>query len=279
MPESRYEKHIVSDPARPYIYHPRRQSLYFLPHWHENIEILCFHSSSRVVCDRTSYATAPGDLAIFPSNALHSIPTEAAADYECLIIDSGFLAENNIDAASLTFDCVITDDRARELFSLAACEINRNSEFQAAGVKASILSLAVYLCRKCSHKRLNAPGQHGEGSASDAVRRAIGYINSNLSRSMTIDEIAASVSVSKYYFCREFRNETGYTVISYINDLRCREAERQLRGTSATIGEIARSVGYENLSYFTRTFRSITGKTPSEVRSSTQSERQVSAFC
>ena len=278
MPEIRYEKHIVPDPARPFIYHPRRQSLYFLPHWHENIEILCFHSKSRVVCDRTAYETSPGDLAIFPSNSLHSIPTEAAADYECLIIDSGFLAENNIDAASLTFDCVVTDERARELFESAAAEINSKGSFAAAGAKASILMLAVYLCRGWSHSRASASSR-GEGSASDAIRRAIGYISSNLSRPMTVDEIAASVSVSKYYFCREFRNETGYTVVRYINDLRCREAERQLRGTSATVGEIARSVGYENLSYFTRTFRSITGKTPSEARSSAQSERSRSSFC
>lgn len=275
MPDIRYEKHIVPDPARPYIYHPRKQFHYFLPHWHENIEILCFHTRSRVVCDRTAYDTSPGDLAIFPSNALHSIPTEAAAEYECLIIDSGFLAENNIDAASLTFDCVVSDKRARELFAAAALEINSKKSFAAAAAKASILALAVHLCRGWSHPA--APGSRYDGSASDAIRRAIGYINSNLSRPMTVDEIAASVSVSKYYFCREFRNETGYTVVRYINDLRCREAERQLRGTSATVGEIARAVGYENLSYFTRTFRSITGKTPSEIRGLTQNEARDTA--
>ena len=278
MSEIYYEKHIVLDPARPVIYHPRRHANYFPPHWHENIEILCFHSNGHVVCDRTAYDAAPGDLAIFPSNSLHSIPTEAAADYECLIIDSGFLAENNIDAAALTFDCVVTDERARELFESAAGEINSQQSFAAAGVKASILALAVYLCRGWSHSRASA-NSRGEGSASDAIRRAIGYISSNLSRPMTVDEIAASVSVSKYYFCREFRNETGYTVVRYINDLRCREAERQLRGTTATVGEIARSVGYENLSYFTRTFRAITGKTPSEARSSAQCEKPKSSFC
>lgn len=279
MPGTRYEKHIVPDPSHPYIYHPRRQSIYFLPHWHENIEILRFHSSSRVVCDRTAYDTAPGDLAIFPSNSLHSIPAESAADYECLIIDSSFLAENNIDAAGLSFDCVVSDKKAAELFGCAAEEINSKKAFAAAGIKASLLALIVCLCRRWSHSRTNAAETRSEGGASDAVRRAIGYISSNLSHPMTVDEIAASVSVSKYYFCREFRNETGYTVVRYINDLRCREAERMLRGTLATVGEIARSVGYENLSYFTRTFRAITGKTPSEARAAAQSEKSRSQFC
>lgn len=268
MPNTRYEKHKVPDPSHPYIYHQRRQSIYFLPHWHENIEILRFHSSSRVICDRTAYNIAPKDLAIFPSNSLHSIPAESVADYECLIIDSSFLAENNIDVAKLSFDCVVSDKKAIELFDSAAEEINSRNVFAAAGTKASLLTLVVYLCRGWSHSRANAAETRNEGGARDAVRRAIGYISSNLSHPMTVDEIAASVSVSKYYFCREFRNETGYTVVRYINDLRCREAERMLRVSSLTIGEIARSVGYENLSYFTRTFRTITGKTPSEVRRS-----------
>ena len=83
---------------------------------------------------------------------------------------------------------------------------------------------------------------------------------------MSVDEIADHVKMSKYYFCREFRRETGYTVVRYINNVRAREAERLLKQTDAPVQEIARSCGYENLSYFTRTFKSVTGKTPSETR-------------
>lgn len=264
MENIRYEKHVVPDPARPYIYHKATEKIYFLPHWHENIEILYFHTEGSVVCDRELYSVHKHDIAIFGSNSLHSIPKEAAAEYDCLIVDCGFLAENNIDALNLTFECVISSHEAAELFQEAAKEITDSIKpFKAAATKTAILSLMVFLCRGWARSRTM---QISSERANGAVRRAIGYINSNLSKPMTIDEIADNVMVSKYYFCREFRRETGYTVIRYINYLRCREAERLLRNGQATVSEIARLLGYDNLSYFTRTFKSITGKTPSELR-------------
>lgn len=261
MTDSCYEKHIVPDPARPYIYHPRKYS-YFLPHWHENIELLYFYEGQSVICDREMYPVKAGDIAVFAPNSLHSIPQEMSANYECLIIDTSFLIENNIDILHLDFECVVSDSSAAELFKAAVREIalqKAQAPFGAAAAKAAILSLMVCLCRGYSKKLL-------ERETSGIIRRAIGYINSNLSKPMTIKEIAESITVSKYYFCREFRRETGFTVVRYINDLRCREAERLLRSTDATVGEIARSLGYENQSYFTRTFKLITGKKPSELR-------------
>lgn len=264
MDNIKYEKHIVPDPTKPYIYHPQRKNIYFLPHWHENIEILLFHSQGTVICDREMYEVAPCDIAIFGSNSLHSIPKEKPAVYECLIIDCGFLSENNIDPLDLTFDCVIKDNTATQLYRQAASEIqSQDKPFKAAATKSALLSLMVYLCRTFSRPQTM---QITNEKASGAVRRAIGYINSNLSKPMTIDEIADKVMVSKYYFCREFRRETGYTIVRYINDLRCREAEKMLKSGQANVSETARSLGYDNLSYFTRTFKNITGYTPSEVR-------------
>ena len=259
MSDNLYEKHIVPDPSKPYIFHERHGALYICPHWHENIELLRFYTNGIVICDRTSYEVKAGDIAVFSSNALHSIPQERSAEYDCLIVNSSFLIENDIDPAKIEFDCVISDERARELFDAAVSEITSKDSFRAAGAKAAILTFMVCLCRNWS-KPLDVR------ETRSIVRRAIGYINSNLSSDMTIDEIAENTTVSKYYLCREFRRETGFTVVRYINDLRCREAERLLKRSDATVSEIARSLGYDNLSYFTRTFRSITGKKPSEVR-------------
>lgn len=262
MPDNLYEKHILPDPSKPYIFHPSREFCYCLPHWHENIELLHFFSESRVICGRTAYDVKPGDITVFSSNALHSIPKDAAGCYECLIVDSKFCFDNGIDVAAIDFECVVRDSEAGQLYSRAVEEISAQQSgerFGAAGVKAAILTLMVKLCRGWSHPS-------AERETGSIVRRAIGYINSNLTRPMTVDEIAGNVSVSKYYLCREFRRETGFTVVRYINDLRCREAERLLRGTSGSVGEIARSCGFDNVSYFTRTFKAVTGFTPSEIR-------------
>ncbi|MCI8388791.1 MAG: AraC family transcriptional regulator [Clostridiales bacterium] len=260
-----YESHIVPDPSRPFIYHRWTISNGCPLHWHENIELLYFRSSGTAMRDRQIYYAEPNDIVIFSSNSLHEVTINDSTRYDCLIIDSKFCVENNIDISSLDFDCLVRDETAAEHFCSVIDAIEQYDQpnpdrFAAAATKSEILSLMVYLCRNYSH-----PDDRTK-ERSDTVRRAIGYINSHISKPMTIDEIAAYVRVSKYYFCREFRRETGYTVVRYINNLRCREAERMLKQGGITVSETARLCGYDNLSYFTRTFKSVIGKTPSELR-------------
>ena len=83
---------------------------------------------------------------------------------------------------------------------------------------------------------------------------------------MTIGEIASHAALSKYYFCREFKKVTGYSVVQYINMTRCRTAEKLLVTGKLTVGEAAAATGYDNLSYFTRTFKTITGHLPGEYK-------------
>ncbi|MBQ8509756.1 MAG: helix-turn-helix transcriptional regulator [Clostridia bacterium] len=259
MTEYLYEAHVVADPSRPYICH--LDSIGCMPHWHENIELLLFKTDGVILCNRTEYQVMAGDIVIFGYNALHAVPQQNGVSYYCLIVDSKFCTGNDLNIAAMRFDCVVRDVRARLFYEAAIREINnRDANLSAAGAKAAILTLMVYLCRNFAR-----PDDHGQEHG-DTVKRALGYINSHMSSPMTIDEIADYVKVSKYYFCREFRKETGFTVVRYINNLRCREAERLLRSSEMTVGEIARACGFENLSYFTRTFKAVTGHTPSEVR-------------
>ncbi len=236
-----------------------------MPHWHENIEILYFHGNGSVVCDRTFYNIHTHDIAIFNSNSLHSIPiTEITHD--CLIIESGFLQKCDINVSKIKFDCIIDDETAQKLYpeveDAISCRKNGDDAFGAAAVKAAILSLMVYLCRNYSHS------ETGESGHGDSVKRALGYIKSHFDEPLTVDQIAESVNISKYYFCREFHRETGFTVVRYINNLRCREAEKLLRDGKYTVSEVARMCGFENLSYFTRTYKTIIGHTPTASRSS-----------
>ncbi|MBQ2766180.1 MAG: helix-turn-helix transcriptional regulator [Clostridia bacterium] len=262
----RYEPHVLSDPSTPYVFHASNRTS--MPHWHENIEILYFLGDGGIVCDRTAYEVHEHDIAVFNSNVLHSVPRSTEVQHSCLIIDGAFLAKCDINTSEIKFDCVISDDKARELYLAAADVIGRRREnddaFAAAEVKSAILALMVHLCRNFSQRDC---GEQGHG---DSVKRALGYIKSHFDEPLTVDQIANSVNVSKYYFCREFHRETGFTVVRYINNLRCREAEKLLREGKYTVSEVARMCGFENPSYFTRTYKTIIGHTPSESYVSTE---------
>ena len=261
MPDTNYESHVVPDPSRPYICHFGHVCA--LPHWHENIEILCFNSSGKVICGRASYDVQGGDIAVIASNTLHAVPANEGMTYDCLIVDGAFLSKNNISVAGLKFTPIIRGDNTLGLYRTVMAEIVRaykGDEYGAAAVKAAMLTLMVHICRQHS-----AP-EGAEYGRNDAVKRALVFIKSHYSQPLSVDMIAGKVNISKYYFCREFRRETGFTVVRYINNLRCREAEKLLRAGKHTVSEAARACGFENLSYFTRTYKSIVGVPPSQTR-------------
>lgn len=256
-----YESHIIPDLAHPYKFHFKH--VLCMPHWHENIEILQFSGSGSVICDRMSYDVREGDIVVISSNMLHSVPECGGTTHDCLIIDNAFLAKNNLNVLGLKFERIIRDEAVSALFRDVMAEVVRaqkGDEYGAAAVKAAILTLAVRICRSYSV----AEGQ--EYGRNDAIKRALGYIKANYSEPLTVDMIAGKVNISKYYFCREFHRETGFTVVRYINNLRCREAEKLLRAGKHTVGEAARACGFENLSYFTRTYKAIIGVTPSQTK-------------
>jgi len=101
----------------------------------------------------------------------------------------------------------------------------------------------------------------------DNVSRAIDYISSRYSYSLTISDIASYVGVSRSTLFREFREELHISPKEYLDRYRIQRASLLLKDTDLTVASVAASVGYDNGLYFSKAFRRMTGKTPSEFRS------------
>ncbi len=255
-----FEDHDIKDMSKPFIAHFDCNGT--MPNWHENVELLYFHKPSTIKCGQKAYDVDVGDIAIFSSNMTHSTRF-LGKTHDCLIIDSSFLKKNDIDISCVKFDPVIKDAEISELFTKAMEEIsvaNDGEPYTMASIKAALLSLMVAVCRRYS---VNADLENGRG---ESVRKAIGYIRAHFNEQLTVDEIAENVNVSKFYFCREFRRETGLTVIQYLNNFRCREAEKLLNEGKYSVSEIGRMCGFDNLSYFTRMYKQIIGVTPTKSK-------------
>jgi AraC-like DNA-binding protein len=92
------------------------------------------------------------------------------------------------------------------------------------------------------------------------------YIRKNFTEKITLEEVAAEVSLSPTYFSRIFKEEAGQSFKSFLNNLRITEAKNMLRETDITLIEIASQVGFEDQSYFSRVFRNIVGVSPGRYR-------------
>ena len=83
---------------------------------------------------------------------------------------------------------------------------------------------------------------------------------------ITLAGLAELVNMSETGLSRLFRNVTGMSCIDYVIEYRLTKAMGFLRSTDKPIIEIAYETGFNNISYFNRTFKKHCGQTPSEFR-------------
>ena len=94
------------------------------------------------------------------------------------------------------------------------------------------------------------------------LKQVLEFIEKNYANPITLQELSASVSMSPKYFCRFFSEMTHQTPVDYLNRQRIEEACLQLAATDDSITEIAYRNGFNDLSYFIRTFKKYKGMTP-----------------
>jgi AraC-like DNA-binding protein len=89
------------------------------------------------------------------------------------------------------------------------------------------------------------------------------YIMHNYSSALTLDDVAMQAHLTPTAFCRYFKKHTRHTFVHFVNKVRVNEACKLLvNGTSAGIAAIAYSCGFNSITNFNYTFKSIMGKSP-----------------
>lgn len=101
---------------------------------------------------------------------------------------------------------------------------------------------------------------------SQRIKAMLRYIHNHFASDITSAAIAAAASVSESECLRCFRNTIGTTPIQYLKQYRIRQSAKLLSETPDKISDIAVRCGFQDMSYFTKTFREQIGCTPTEYR-------------
>lgn len=99
-----------------------------------------------------------------------------------------------------------------------------------------------------------------------AVTKARRYVREHLGDRLTLEDVARHAGLSPHHFCKVFRKAAGVNLIDYINRSRIEVARQMLLKDDARVSEVAFEVGYQSLSQFNRSFRTVTGESPTEYR-------------
>ena len=101
---------------------------------------------------------------------------------------------------------------------------------------------------------------------SPCVLKALQYIKSNLSVSITTENIAAAAYTSKSTLTKKFRKELNMSVNEYVSDAILSDAARRLVSKNESILSISERYGFSDQFYFSRKFRQKYGTSPREYR-------------
>ena len=109
------------------------------------------------------------------------------------------------------------------------------------------------------------PGNDYEVS-NPLVNRALLLMEQNLSRPLSSDELASRLSISKRQLERLFNHEMGLSLQKFYRTMRLRYGMWLLQNTSRTITDIGQDCGFSDTAHFSRAFRAVFNKTPTDYR-------------
>ena len=270
MNHDSYELHTYEDPSFPFIFHQTTMSPYysdFLSHWHENIEILFVIEGEIIVMSDANIVTAHKDDIVFiNSNNVHHIHTnEVEAKYLCLIIDSKFCGGYGLDTEEIIFQRLISDDCVKDKYLAIKDEFGAKKVLYKSAIKSLVMEMLIYLYRQYALSETTLINQ-SKTEKVVIIKKAIRYIQDNYHNNITVLDIAAHTGLSKYYFCHLFKEFTGITTVRYINILRCENAKKMLQNGNYRVEEVAYLCGFDNLSYFSKTYKRYMGCLPSDSK-------------
>lgn len=103
------------------------------------------------------------------------------------------------------------------------------------------------------------------------VTQLTGFIDGAFSEQLSLENLADQVGLSPGYLCQAFKRHTGKTPFQYLIDRRIQAAMLRLRTTDQKVLSIALDCGFNDLTYFNRTFKRLAGCSPTAWRGQSRS--------
>ncbi|CAG7655849.1 helix-turn-helix domain-containing protein [Paenibacillus allorhizosphaerae] len=165
-----------------------------------------------------------------------------------------------------------TDSAFTELFQTMLAEYRQRQP----GYEPVVHALFIQLIAKLHRSTLitEPSGTKGSGKIEEAIR----FITRHCHEPITLKQVAEYSFLSESHLQRLFRQATGTTFISYLQNLRIHKSCELLKATGMTVQQIAGAVGYQDMKHFHALFRQRTGTTPQEYRKNGDPVTAVSDF-
>ena len=230
--------------------------------WHENVEIqFCKEGEGGVLIDGKCYAFSKGSIALIDSNAVHYTFSKTTMVYSCIIVSTCFCKQRGIDYQHLTFVPLLQNEKLSALFEEICDVYPQENPLRVARLSKLLLSMLILIVDDYSSVRSSSDMGQKELAI---VKKVLLYIRKNYHTKIKLDLIAEHVLMDKYTLCKIFKANTGQTIFENINAYRCMKAAEYI-ASGKNVCESANLCGFENNSFFTKTFKRYMGVLPSKL--------------
>lgn len=256
--------------------HPR----YVMPlHWHKEYEIIRVLSGSMTVyLNSERYELGGGDCVFIEGGCLKRGYPHSCI-YECLVFDTALLNSGIERFSEGPFgDPLGAKKQHRNFISADEKQLQATIDALFSAVKSKgacyelqtlgLLYTLFYELHRSGH--ILQSQDRPEGKGIQTVMSLLKWIDAHVTEHITLADVARVAGLSEKYVCRIFREYTSKTVIDYVNERRIERACAQLMTSGIT--ETAFNCGFNDLSYFCKTFKKHMGITPSQYKKAAPGE-------
>ena len=256
-------------------FHPKYEMAF---HWHKQAEIVKINSGKlNISLNNKKYAAVDGDIIFVNSEFVHGAAPENC-EYECLVFDMEFMTLNNRICRNFISDIVNHTVFVKELFNKkdnpeifdTVNELFTEMQSYGDGKYFQVLGLTYKLFGYIKGNNYYTDILPVSSSQNEknfiTLKKVLNFMRTKYDSKITLEEIAAVAKMSTKYFCAFFKEMTNKTPFEYLKFYRIERSARQLLNSDISVTQIAYSCGFNDLSYFIKTFKEIKGVSPKIFR-------------
>lgn len=256
----------------------------FVPyHWHSETEIIyMLEGSLTLSVGGQDDLLSPGDICFINSGEPHQFASsDPAARYYAYVFPLESLYFQQEDSSQTQFltplglkrlfprrlpaDSPVNAALASHILEIIRINETKETAYEL-GTKAELYHIISLLVREHLFLELADKKEAASHSRSRDVRTLLLYIQNHYGEKIRLEDAAAAMHISPKYFCTYFKEITGKNFVAYVNRFRVEKACHLLLTTELSVMDIAMETGFDNLSYFIKTFKAVTGHTPGRYR-------------
>lgn len=245
--------------------------------FHEELEMKYFYEGScTILIDNKRVNVKKGDFVFMNPYQIHSTVSigDVGAKYHLIMMSLDFFSDGGLLNLRQLFtekrigikNIIENNERIKHIVGELVFEYTEKGKLYDIAVKGLAAELFAILFRNyCEKLDSSIPTDKGI-SKHKVIIPAINKIHSDYAKHITVDELAYECNISKYHFCRLFKEARGMTALEYLLRHRLHIADILLENTDKSIADIASLCGFEDASYFSRCYKKYNGNTPKTKR-------------